>query len=83
MAEAYSDVFDFLARIQVDPELRGNLNLVETAEQVTELARGYGHVFPAEELVELLERCNEAPQARLGLMDEKLIRVWLRRPRLA
>lgn len=82
MAEAFPDVFDFLARIQADPELRERLNLVETSEQVAELARGYGHGFSAAELVELLERCNEAPKARLGLMDEKLIRVWLRRSHL-
>jgi hypothetical protein len=30
----------------------------------------------------LFERCNEAPIARFGLMDEKLIRVYLRRESL-
>jgi predicted ribosomally synthesized peptide with nif11-like leader len=82
MAEAFSDVFDFLGRIQADQELREKLNLVETAEEVAELARGYGHNFNAAELEELFERCNEAPRARLGLMDEKLVRVWLRRTHL-
>jgi len=30
----------------------------------------------------LFERCNEAPLTRQGLMDEKLIRVYLQRQRL-
>ena len=38
-------------------------------------------MFP-ETLISVFERCNETPYAREGLMDEKLIRVYLRRESL-
>ena len=41
-----------------------------------------GHPFEASTLLGLFERCNEAPVARSGLMDEKLIRVYLQRDAL-
>jgi predicted ribosomally synthesized peptide with nif11-like leader len=75
-------VFDFLAQIQTDPELRGALNEVCTADEVCALAAERGYCFQAATLLELFERCNEAPVARSGLMDEKLIRVYLRRESL-
>ncbi|QPN57633.1 Nif11-like leader peptide family natural product precursor [Synechococcus sp. CBW1107] len=82
MSQDSDDIFAFLARIDSDKELREALNLVESAEQVAELARERGHHFSAAALLELFSRCNEAPRARLGLMDEKLIRVHLKRDQL-
>jgi hypothetical protein len=75
-------VFDFLARIQTDPDLRAQLNEVCTADEVSAIAAQRGSTFSPATLLELFERCNEAPIARFGLMDEKLIRVYLRRESL-
>ena len=75
-------VFTFLGEIQSDPSLRSQLNEVCTADEVAAIAAERGHGFQPATLLELFERCNEAPIARSGLMDEKLIRVWLRRESL-
>lgn len=72
-------LFTFLARIQKEPTLRQQLNEVQTAQDVTDIARLSGHNFLPETLIAVFERCNERPYAREGLMDEKLIRVYLRR----
>ena len=72
-------LFTFLARIQKEPTLREQLNQVQTALEVSEIARLAGHSFLPETLIAVFERCNEQPYAREGLMDEKLIRVYLRR----
>ena len=72
-------LFAFLARIQQEPELREQLNLVQTAEEVSGIARMAGHSFRPETLISVFQLCNEQPFAREGLMDEKLIRVYLRR----
>lgn len=82
MSQDTDDVFAFLALIEADRELREALNHVETAEEVAQLAQQRGHGFPSAALLDLLNRCNEAPKARLGLMDEKLIRVHLKREQL-
>ena len=82
MAEHLRPVFDFLAQIQSDPELRSALNEVCTADEVSAIAADRGYRFEPATLLELFERCNEAPMARSGLMDEKLIRVYLRRESL-
>lgn len=75
-------MFDFLARIQSDPDLRAQLNEVCTADEVSAIAAQHGSTVASATLLELFERCNEAPIARFGLMDEKLIRVYLRRESL-
>ena len=75
-------MFDFLAQIQSDPALRSALNEVCTADEVSAIAAGRGYCFEPSTLLEMFERCNEAPMARSGLMDEKLIRVFLRRESL-
>jgi hypothetical protein len=75
-------LFTFLGRIQAEPELREQINWMQTAAEVSELATASGHAFRPETLVALLQRCNETPYARTGLMDEKLIRVFLRRDAL-
>ena len=75
-------LFTFLGRIQAEPELREQINWMQTAQEVSELATAEGHPFQAETLITLLQRCNEATSARLGLMDEKLIRLFLRRDSL-
>ncbi|MBM5790220.1 MAG: Nif11 family protein [Cyanobacteria bacterium M_surface_10_m1_298] len=72
-------VFDFLSHIQSDPGLRAKLNEVCTADEVAAIAAEEGFRFTPAVLLELFERCNEAPLARSGLMDEKLIRVYLQR----
>ena len=72
-------LFAFLARIQKESPLREQLNEVQTAAEVSEIARLGGHNFRPETLIAVFERCNEQPFAREGLMDEKLIRVYLRR----
>jgi len=82
VAEHLQAVFDFLAHIQSDAELRGALNEVCTADEVSAIASDRGYCFQPATLLELFERCNEAPIARSGLMDEKLIRVYLRRESL-
>ncbi|MFZ0408143.1 MAG: Nif11-like leader peptide family natural product precursor [Cyanobium sp.] len=69
----------FLGRIQQEPPLRDQLNLVQTAIEVSDIAKAAGHPFQAETLIRVFEHCNEQPYAREGLMDEKLIRVFLRR----
>ena len=76
------DLFAFLARIQREPDLREQLNWVMTAREVSDLAVQWGHHFRPETLIDLFQRCNEVPYARIGLMDEKLIRVHLRRQSL-
>ena len=75
-------MFDFLAQIQSDHTLRDALNEVCTADEVCAIAADRGYSFEPATLLELFERCNEAPMARSGLMDEKLIRVYLRRESL-
>ena len=72
----------FLARIQQEPPLREQLNLVQTAMEVSDIAKAGGQSFRAETLIKVFELCNEQPYAREGLMDEKLIRVYLRRESL-
>ncbi|MFM7264942.1 MAG: hypothetical protein ACKOZW_05005 [Cyanobium sp.] len=75
-------LFTFLGRIQAEPELREQINWMQTAAEVSELATACGQAFRPETLVALLQRCNETPYARTGLMDEKLIRLFLRRDTL-
>jgi hypothetical protein len=82
VAEQLAPVFDFLAQIQTDPALRAQLNEVCTADEVCAIAAQRGFSVAPATLLELFERCNEAPIARFGLMDEKLIRVYLRRESL-
>lgn len=82
MADHLQAVFDFLARIQSEPDLRAQLNEVCTADEVSAIAAQHGSTVAPATLLELFERCNEAPIARFGLMDEKLIRVYLRRESL-
>ena len=73
----------FLARIQQELPLREQLNLVQTAMEVSDIAKAGGQSFRAETLIKVFELCNEQPYAREGLMDEKLIRVYLRRESLS
>jgi hypothetical protein len=75
-------LFAFLARIQQEPELREQLNRVQTASEVSDIARLAGHSFRPDSLISVFHLCNEQPFAREGLMDEKLIRVFLRRDSL-
>ena len=75
-------LFTFLGRIQQEPPLREQLNLIQTAMEVSEIAKAGGQSFRAETLIKVFELCNELPYAREGLMDEKLIRVYLRRESL-
>ena len=75
-------LFSFLGRIQQDQNLRDQLNEVITAPDVVAIGAEHGFQFQAATLLGLFERCNEAPLARQGLMDEKLIRVYLQRERL-
>jgi hypothetical protein len=82
VAQQLEAVFAFLALIQNDAPLRAQLNEVCTADEVAAIAAERGYAVPAATLLELFERCNEAPIARSGLMDEKLIRVFLRRESL-
>jgi hypothetical protein len=79
VAPSLEAVFAFLGQIQSDPALRAELNEVCTADEVEAIAAARGYAVPAATLLELFERCQEAPVARSGLMDEKLIRVYLRR----
>ena len=76
-------LFAFLGQIQTDPQLREQLNEVCTADEVAAIAAARGHAFAPATLLQLFERCHEAPMARSGLMDEKLIRVYLQREALA
>lgn len=80
--EELERLFSFLGRIQTEPELREQINWMQTVSEVSELAATSGQAFRPETLVALLQRCNETPYARTGLMDEKLIRVFLRRAAL-
>ena len=81
-ADELETLFTFLGRIQQDAALRDLLNEVITAPDVVAIAADQGFSFQASSLLSLFERCNEAPLARQGLMDEKLIRVYLQRQRL-
>lgn len=81
-ASELDSVFSFLGRIQQDQSLRDLLNDVITAPDVVAIAADRGLIFQTSTLLGLFERCNEAPVARQGLMDEKLIRVYLQRERL-
>jgi hypothetical protein len=85
-ASAQSDelesLFTFLGQIQQDAALRDLLNDVISAPDVVAIAADQGFSFQSSTLLGLFERCNEAPLARQGLMDEKLIRVYLQRQRL-
>jgi mannitol/fructose-specific phosphotransferase system IIA component (Ntr-type) len=58
VAEQQQAVFEFLAQIQSDPDLRAQLNEVCTADEVSAIAAARGVTFPASALVELFERCN-------------------------
>jgi len=80
--EELERLFGFLGQIQQNAELREQLNWMQSVPEVSELAASLGHAFRAETLVRLLQRCNETPYARPGLMDEKLIRLYLRRESL-
>jgi hypothetical protein len=82
VANDLESLFQFLGAIQHDPQLRAELNEVCTADEVVAIAAARGQQFPAALLLELFERCHEAPLARSGLMDEKLIRVYLQRDTL-
>ena len=82
MTNPRKDVFEFLGQIQSDAPLRAALNEVCTADEVCGIAAERGFGFSPATLLELFERCNEAPLARSGLMDEKLIRVYLQRESL-
>ena len=75
-------LFAFLGRIQAEPELREQINWMQTALEVSELATAEGQPFRPETLIALLKRAQEGPSSRVGLMDEKLIRVYLRRESL-
>ena len=75
-------LFAFLGRIQAEPELREQINWMQTALEVSELAAAEGQPFRPETLIALLQRAQETPSSRVGLMDEKLIRVYLRRESL-
>ena len=75
-------LFSFLSRIQQEPPLREQLNQVQTAQEVSEIAGLGGQSFRPETLIAVFQQCNEQPYAREGLMDEKLIRVYLRRETL-
>jgi hypothetical protein len=75
-------LFAFLGRIQTEPELREQINWMQTALEVSELATAEGQPFRPETLIALLKRAQEGPSSRVGLMDEKLIRVYLRRESL-
>jgi len=82
MPQDLENLFSFLGRIQEDAALRELLNTVETAPDVAVIAADQGLPFAASTLLAALEACQEAPIARYGLMDEKLIRVYLQRDRL-
>jgi hypothetical protein len=82
VADDRASVFSFLAGLQQDPQLRAALNEVCTADEVAAIAAERGFSFSPATLVDLFKRCNEAPVARSGLMDEKLIRVFLQREAL-
>jgi len=75
-------LFAFLGRIQAEPALREQINWMQTALEVSELAVAEGQPFRPETLIALLQRAQEAPSTRVGLMDDKLIRVYLRRESL-
>lgn len=75
-------IFNFLGQIQQDGALRDLLNEVITVPDVVAIAAEQGFDFQSSTLLGLFECCNEAPLARQGLMDEKLIRVYLQRQRL-
>ena len=81
-SEELESLFTFLGQIQQDGALRDLLNDVITAPDVVAIAADQGFSFQASTLLGLFEQCNEAPLARQGLMDEKLIRVYLQRQRL-
>ena len=81
-SEELESLFTFLGQIQQDGALRDLLNEVITAPDVVAIAAELGFSFQASTLLGLFQRCNEAPLARQGLMDEKLIRVFLQRQRL-
>ena len=82
-AEELVRLFAFLGRIQAEPSLREQINWMQTAQDVSDLAVAEGQPFRAATLIAILERGNEAISTRPGLMDEKLIRLYLRRDSLA
>ena len=49
-------MFDFLARIQTEPDLRAQLNEVCTADEVSAIAAQRGSTFSPATLLELFER---------------------------
>ena len=82
MPDDLDNLFRFLGRIQDDPALRELLNTVETVPDVAMIAADQGLPFAAATLLAALEQCQESVATRYGLMDEKLIRVYLQRDRL-
>jgi hypothetical protein len=82
MGNDLDTLFAFLAAIREDADLRSQLNEVCTADEVAAIAAQRGQPFAPAVLLDLFARCNEAPIARSGLMDEKLIRVLLQRDAL-
>ena len=54
-------LFSFLGRIQHDAELREQLNWMQTASEVSDLAASLGQPFRPETLIELFQRCDEVP----------------------
>ena len=81
-SDEIESLFTFLGQIQQDGSLRDLLNEIITAPDVVAIAAEQGFSFQASTLLGMFESCNEAPLARQGLMDEKLIRVYLQRQRL-
>ena len=82
MPDDLDNLFRFLGRIQEDGALRDLLNTVETVPDVAVIAADQGLPFDAATLLAALEQCNESVATRYGLMDEKLIRVYLQRDKL-
>ena len=75
-------LFGFLGKIQTEPALRSILNTVETVPDVVAIAADQGLTFQASTLLEIFELCHEAAVTRFGLMDEKLIRIYLQREKI-
>jgi hypothetical protein len=49
---------------------------------VVAIAADQGLTFQASTLLEIFELCHEAAVTRYGLMDEKLIRIYLQREKI-
>jgi hypothetical protein len=81
-SQELESLFGFLGKIQTEPALRSILNTVETVPDVVAIAADQGLNFQASTLLRLFELCNEAAMTRYGLMDEKLIRIYLQRNKI-